>query len=133
MNIHNKTAVIESLSHKVEELQSCNFIKERLQYRCFLAKFLRNSYFEEHLRTTASGLTLQSDCLKPCFWTVAFKTILTQYYYKNTSGFQLRASNTIRRYVFMFNTYIFYTTGIYNTHTRTRFEIRSKLTIKILR
>ena len=64
---------------------------------------MRNSYFKEHLRTAASGLTLQSDCLKLCFWTVAFKTILTQYYYKNTSGFQLRALNTIRRYVFMFN------------------------------
>ena len=132
MNIHSKAAVIVSLSHKAAQLQSCNIIKERLQYRCFLAKFLRNSYFEEHLRTAASGLTLQNDCLKLCFWTVAFKTILTQYYYKITSGFQLRALNTIQRYVFMFNPYIFYTTGIYNRNTRTRFEIRSKLTIKIL-
>ena len=33
------------------------FIKERLQLRCFpvkFGKFFKNTYFEEHLRTTAS-------------------------------------------------------------------------------
>ena len=34
---HRKTPVIESLYHKVAELQVCNFIKKRLQHRCFLA------------------------------------------------------------------------------------------------
>ena len=38
----------------------------------------KNTYFGEHLRTTASELTLESDCLELCFWTVAFKTILTR-------------------------------------------------------
>ena len=40
-------------------------------------------------------LTLGNDCLELCFLAVAFKTILTQLYYKNTSLFQTRASNTI--------------------------------------
>ena len=33
--------------------QACNFIKERLQHRCFpvkFAKFLRTPFFKEHLR-----------------------------------------------------------------------------------
>ena len=41
-------------------------------------EIFKNTYFEEHLRTAASELTLRSDCLDLCFWTVAFKTILTQ-------------------------------------------------------
>ena len=35
-----------------------------------------NTYFDEHLCTAASELTLQSDCLELCFW-IAFKTIWT--------------------------------------------------------
>ena len=31
-------------------------------------------------------LALGSDCLELCFWTVAFETILTQEYYKNTKS-----------------------------------------------
>ena len=74
-NIHRKTPVLESLFH---ELQACNFIKKRLQRRCFpIAKFLRNTYFKEHLLTAASKLTLRSDCFELCFWTVASKAILT--------------------------------------------------------
>ena len=39
-----KTPVLESLLNKVARLQACNFIKNRLQSRCFyvnIAKFLR--------------------------------------------------------------------------------------------
>ena len=39
--IHRKIPVSESLFNKVAGLQICNFIKERLQYRCFLV-ILRN-------------------------------------------------------------------------------------------
>ena len=53
--------------------------------------------FEEHLRTVASKVTLESDCLEFCLWTVTFKTILTWQYYKNTSRFQTRPWNTIQR------------------------------------
>ena len=80
-NINRKTSVLESLFHKVGELQACIFIKTKLQHRCFsAAKFLQNIDFEERLHTKAPELILRSDCLKFCFWTVAFKTILTLEY-----------------------------------------------------
>ena len=34
-NIHRKTSVLKSLFNKVASLQACNFIKTRLQHRCF--------------------------------------------------------------------------------------------------
>ena len=40
-------------------LQACNFIKKKLQHRCFpvkIAKVFKNSCFEEHLQTTTSNL-----------------------------------------------------------------------------
>ena len=87
--------MLESLFLKVADLQASNFIEKRLQPSCFpVAKFLQNTYFEEHMRMAASELTLRSDCLELFFWTVAFKIILT---YKNTSGFQTRASNSFWR------------------------------------
>ena len=42
-------------------------------------------------------LNVGSDCLGLCFWTIPFKTILTQYYYKNINRFQTRTLNTSRR------------------------------------
>ena len=42
-----------------------------------LHEIFKNTYFEEHLRTDASELTLRSDCPELCFW-IAFKTISTQ-------------------------------------------------------
>ena len=42
-----------------------------------LREILKNSYFEEHLFTAASELTLWSDCLELCLF-IAFKMILTQ-------------------------------------------------------
>ena len=51
-----KTLQLESLFDKVAGLQACNFIKKGLQHRCFavICEFLKNTYFEEHLRTIAS-------------------------------------------------------------------------------
>ena len=43
-----------------------------------LCEIFKNTYFEEHLRTAASELTLEIDYLELCFGTVAFKTILTR-------------------------------------------------------
>ena len=57
--------------------------------------FSKKKYFEEHLRTAAFEMILANDCLELCFWTVAFKTILTRYCYKNSSRFQTRTLNTI--------------------------------------
>ena len=45
---------------------------------CEYCKTSKNTIFEEHLRMAASEVTLGSDCLGLSFWTVAFKTILTQ-------------------------------------------------------
>ena len=90
-NFHRKTPVLdilESIFNKVAVLQGCNFIKNRLQRRCFpvnIAKFLRtaiffssvgiiarpavkmpwaikNSYFAERLRTIVSEVS--NLCLK---------------------------------------------------------------------
>ena len=52
-NNHRKTPVLESLFNKVAGLKACNYIKERLQHRCFPVnnvKFLRTHFFTEHLR-----------------------------------------------------------------------------------
>ena len=47
-NIHRKTLVLESLFNKILiNLQVCNFIKKRLQRRCFhvnIAKFLKSKF-----------------------------------------------------------------------------------------
>ena len=45
---------------------------------CEYCEIFKNIYFEEDLRTATSELTLGSDYLGFCFWTVAFKIILTQ-------------------------------------------------------
>ena len=50
--INQKTSVLESHFNKVADLRGCNFIKKRLQHKCFLvnvAKFLRAAFFVEHL------------------------------------------------------------------------------------
>ena len=47
-------------------------------FSCEYCKIFKNTYFKKHLRTAASELALEIDCLRLCFWTVAFKTILTQ-------------------------------------------------------
>ena len=53
-NIHRKTSVLESLFSKVVSLEAWNFIKKKLQHRCFpvnIAKFLRKFY----LKNTTGG------------------------------------------------------------------------------
>ena len=52
-NIHRRTLILESLFNKVGDLKPSNFIKNRLQRRCFpvnIAKFFRATFFIEHLR-----------------------------------------------------------------------------------
>ena len=63
-----KTPMLESLLHKVVDLQGSNFIKKRRQHRRFhVANVLRNTYFEENLRRAASELTFRRNCLELCF------------------------------------------------------------------
>ena len=45
-------------------------------FSCGYYEMFKDTYFEEHLRTAASEVTLGSDCLGLSFWTAAFKTIL---------------------------------------------------------
>ena len=44
---------------------------------CEYWEISKNTYFEEHLPTAASEVTLEDDCLGRSYWKVAFKTILT--------------------------------------------------------
>ena len=55
-NIHRKTPVFEPLFNKVSGLKACKFIKKRVQhmFSCEYWGILKKTYFEEHLRTTAS-------------------------------------------------------------------------------
>ena len=48
-----EATMLEAPFNKVASLKICNFIKKRLQHRCFplkIAKFLRTPIFTEHLR-----------------------------------------------------------------------------------
>ena len=45
--------MLEAFFNKVAGLKACNFIKRRLQHRCFpekFANFLRTPFFTEHLQ-----------------------------------------------------------------------------------
>ena len=56
---HRKTPVLESLFSKVTGPKVCNFIKKRLQHKCFCVKFaklLRPPFFTEYLRLTTSKI-----------------------------------------------------------------------------
>ena len=77
-NILRKTAVLKSLLHKVANLQAYNFIKKRLQHRCFSPGKFLGTLILKNICNTASVLTLRTDCLELCFWTVTFKTILAR-------------------------------------------------------
>ena len=53
--------MLELLFNKVAGLETCNFIKKRLQRRCFLvniAKIFKSTYIEEHLWMAASVLII---------------------------------------------------------------------------
>ena len=71
-NIYKKTLMLESLFHKVTDLQTCNFIKKRLQHRCFL---LRNS--SKTLLLNIICVELWTDFTKWLF-VVLFQNHLTQ-------------------------------------------------------
>ena len=58
-----KTLVLESLFNKVTGLQTCNFIKKRLQHRCFpvnIAKFLRTPVLKNICERLLLQITLLS-------------------------------------------------------------------------
>ena len=52
-NFTGKKPMLESFPNRVAGLKVCNFIKKRLQHRCFpvkVHKFLITPVFKEHLR-----------------------------------------------------------------------------------
>ena len=54
LNIHRKTIVLESLLNRLAGFKTCDFLKKRLQHRCFFvkfAKFLRTPFW----RTSTDG------------------------------------------------------------------------------
>ena len=51
--VSQETPVLESLFNKVAGLNACNFVKNRLQHRCFAMKFVKfliTPFLTEHLR-----------------------------------------------------------------------------------
>ena len=48
-NTIKKTLVLECIFNKLAGLNACIFIKKRCKHRCFLKKFLRTTFFVEHL------------------------------------------------------------------------------------
>ena len=55
--VSQESSVLEFLFNKVAGLQACNFIKKKLQHRCFpvrFVKFLRRPILRKHLWRTAS-------------------------------------------------------------------------------
>ena len=47
-------------------------------FSCEYWEIFKNTYHEEHVRTTAAEVTLGIDSLGLSFWRVAFRTILTK-------------------------------------------------------
>ena len=41
INFYRKATVLESVFNKIAGLQVCNFVKKRLQHRCYLVKFAK--------------------------------------------------------------------------------------------
>ena len=59
------------LFNKVSGLRTATLLKRRLRHRCFpvnLAKFLKNTFFTEHLRTTASDSSAMQNISEKCTW-----------------------------------------------------------------
>ena len=61
-------AMLEFLSNEVAGLQACNFIKKRLQHRCFSVKFAK-SLRASFLQNTSGG----------CLWKYLMKSLLIAY------------------------------------------------------
>ena len=65
---------------RIEKLMFNHFIENR--------NILMDSYFFK--------LILRRDCLELCFWTVAFKTILTQQYYEYYQYYQFLSNQSFK-------------------------------------
>ena len=84
--------MLNSCFIKLKKSSHQRFSMKKLFLKIF-AILLGKHLFWRKSRRAASELTLWSHCLEFCLW-MAFKTILTQYYY-NISCFQTKALNKI--------------------------------------
>ena len=103
---HLKTSVVEFLFKKVAALKARNFIKKKLQHRCFavnITKFLRTSFFAEHLWWLFLHCT--GNCFMQC-WPRQTKTKLRRLSsYRNIA---LRSRANIAQVIFLCNVLLFF-------------------------
>ena len=54
--------MLDSVFNEVAGFQVCNFVKKRLQHRCYLVKFakLRTLFFTEHLFTVTASVCFEN-------------------------------------------------------------------------
>ena len=71
--------MLEFLFNKVAGLQACNFIKKRLQYKCFFVKVAK-SFRASFLQNTADG----------CFWKYLMNSLFTAYENDKSCHFVVR-------------------------------------------
>ena len=89
--------MLEFLFNKVAGLKVCNFIKNRLQHRCFpmkFANFLRTPFFIEHFWWLLLKLMNSNNYLRilPIFATRYFH----QFFYKNSLTILPSASTVVK-------------------------------------
>ena len=103
---HLKTSVVEFLFKKVAALKARNFIKKKLQHRCFpvnITKFLRTPFFAEHLWWLFLHCT--GNCFVQC-WPRQTKTKLRRLSsYRNIA---VRSRANIAQVIFLCNVFFFY-------------------------
>ena len=91
--------MLEFLFNKVAGLKACNFIKNRLQHRCFPIKFtnfLRTPFFTEHFRWLLLKIMNSNNYLRvlPTFATRQFH----QFFYKNSLMILPSASTIVEHF-----------------------------------
>ena len=83
-NIKELLHITDKNSHQMCSIKKSvlkNFAIFTVKNQCYSNAgvfLLRNLKKKNSILKNASELTLGSDCVKLCFWTVAFKTILTR-------------------------------------------------------
>ena len=83
---HFKTSMVEFLFNKVAALKACNFIKKKLQHKCFLvniAKFLRTPYkflVQCCLRRIWTTLSIRFSLPMQCFPSLVETTLYSLFF-----------------------------------------------------
>ena len=96
---HRKALVLDFLFDKVASLKAYNFIKNRIQHRCFpikFANFLRTPYFTKHFQWLLLKIMNSNNCLRdlPIFVSRFFH----QFFYKNSLTILPSASTVVEHF-----------------------------------